>query len=231
MSPEIKTIRLAMPFKLGSVNCYLVKTHDSYVLIDTGSSNKRSELEKELESAGCNPGNLRLIIITHGDFDHTGNCAYLREKFNTRVAMHHDDKGMAEHGDMFWNRKKGNVVLGMILPVLSGFGQKERFEPDVIVDEGYDLSEFGFDARVLHLPGHSRGSIGILTADGTLFCGDLLENRGTPGLSSIMDDPDTAHASVERLKNVKIQRVYPGHGEPFLMEEFMKPFLQRAEGL
>ena len=221
MSTEINIITLSLPFRLGSVNCYLVKTDTSFILIDTGSSGKRADLEKELESAGCEPGNLKLIILTHGDFDHTGNCAYLREKFNTKVALHQHDRGMVEQGDMFWNRKKGNILLGMIIRILSGFGEKERFKPDLYIDEGYDLSEYGFDARILHLPGHSKGSLGILT-DGNLFCGDLLENRDRPALNSIMDDPVAAHASVEKLKNVKIETVYPGHGEPFLMEKLIR---------
>jgi len=42
-----------LPYKLGSVNCYLIKTDTVYILIDTGSSNKRTYFEKELESAGC----------------------------------------------------------------------------------------------------------------------------------------------------------------------------------
>ena len=89
------------------------------------------------------------------------------------------------------------------------------------VDEGYDLSEYGLDAKVLHLPGHSKGSIGILTADGDLFCGDLFKNRDKPVLSSIMDDLAAAKASVEKLKVLKIRTVYPGHGKPFLMEELV----------
>jgi len=69
-----------LPYKLGGVNCYLIETDTGYILIDTGGSNKRTDLEKELESAGCQPGNLKLIVLTHGDFDHTGNAAYLRKK-------------------------------------------------------------------------------------------------------------------------------------------------------
>ena len=57
-----------------------------------------------------------------------------------------------------------------------GFGKSERFKPDFYIEEGYEFSEYGFDAKVLYIPGHSRGSIGILTAGGDLFCGDLLEN-------------------------------------------------------
>jgi hydroxyacylglutathione hydrolase len=223
MPQEIKTIRLPLPFKLGTVNCYLVETDAGYILIDTGGSNKRTELERELLSAGCRPGSLNLIVLTHGDFDHSGNAAYLRKEFGARIAMHSDDSGMVERGDMFGNRQKGNNFLTrMLVPILFGFGKSERFTPDFYLDEGDDLSDYGFDARVLRIPGHSKGSIGILTAGGDLFCGDLLENTDGPVLNSIMDDLAAANASVEKLKGLKISTVYPGHGEPFPMETFLQ---------
>jgi hydroxyacylglutathione hydrolase len=223
MPQEIKTIRLPLPYRLGTVNCYLVETDAGYVLIDTGGSNKRTELEKELLSAGCQPGNLTLIVLTHGDFDHSGNAAYLRKKFGAKIAMHHDDSGMVERGDMFGNRQKGNNILTRrLVPILFGFGKSERFTPDFYLDEGDDLSDYGFDARVLHIPGHSKGSIGILAAGGDLFCGDLLECTGRPALNSIMDDLAAGNASVESLKSLTINTVYPGHGEPFPMETFLQ---------
>ena len=222
MQQEIKTMTLPLPFKLGSVNCYLAETDSGYILIDTGGSNKRSELERELESAGCKPGNLKLIVLTHGDFDHIGNAAYLRQKFGTKIAMHKDDSGMAERGDMFWNRKSGNALFRMIAPILFRFDQSSRFEPDLCIEDRYDLAEHGFDATVLTIPGHSKGSIGILTASGDLLCGDLFDNTHNPVLNSIMDDLEAANASVEKLKSFAINTVYPGHGKPFPMEQFMK---------
>ncbi|NJD54025.1 MAG: MBL fold metallo-hydrolase [Candidatus Methanoperedens sp.] len=215
---EIKTITLHY---LIDVNSYLVKTADGYILIDTGFSTKRADFEKELENAGLRPGNLKLIVLTHGDFDHTGNAAYLRKKFGTEIAMHNGDSGMVERGDMFWNRKKGNILLGMMVPILFGFGKSERFKPDLYVEDGYNLSGYGFDAIVLHTPGHSKGSIGILTASGDLFCGDLFLNEDKPGLNSNMDDPTAANASVEKLIGLQINTVYPGHGKPFPMELFI----------
>ena len=83
-----------------------------------------------------------------------------------------------------------------MVPILFGFGKSERFTPDFYLDEGDDLSDYGFDARVLHIPGHSKGSIGILAAGGDLFCGDLLECTGRPALNSIMDDLAAGNASV-----------------------------------
>jgi glyoxylase-like metal-dependent hydrolase (beta-lactamase superfamily II) len=179
-------------------------------------------IERELESAGCRPGNLKLIVLTHGDFDHCGNAAYLRQKFGTKIAMHVDDTGMVERGDMFWNRKKPNSLLRTLSGFFFKLSEADRFKPDFYVKEGDHLSDYGFDARVIEIPGHSRGSIGLLTADGDLFCGDLLANRGRPRLWSMMDDLAAAHASVEKLKGLEINTVYPGHGRPFPMELFIK---------
>jgi hydroxyacylglutathione hydrolase len=222
MSTEIKTISLLLPYKFGSVNCYLIETNTGYILIDTGGSKKRTDLEKELESAGCKPGYLKLIVLTHGDFDHSGNAAYLRKQFGAKIVMHRGDSGMVERGNMFWNRKKGNILLGMMTRILFGFGKSKRFKPDLYIEDGYNLSGYEFDAKVLHIPGHSKGSIGILTADGNLFCGDLLENKDKPVLNSIIDDLTTANSSVEKLKSLKIKTIYPGHGKPFPMELFIK---------
>ncbi|NIV29124.1 MAG: MBL fold metallo-hydrolase, partial [Anaerolineae bacterium] len=79
-----------------------------------GTANARSKLEQELASAGCRPGNLALIVLTHGDFDHTGNAAYLRERFGAKIALHRDDIGMAEQADMFWNRQSGNPIVRIL---------------------------------------------------------------------------------------------------------------------
>ena len=218
---EIKTIRVSMPYKLGSVNCYLINNGSSYILIDTGSSNRRSKLEQELKIAGCKPGNLKLIVLTHGDFDHIGNAAYFRQKFDSQIAMHRDDLEMAEFGNMFANRKQPNIIIRTLISMLSGFGKKEMFKPDIFIDNGQDLSAFGFDATALSIPGHSKGSIGIFTTSGDLFCGDLFENQKKPSINSIMDDLDAAKASIKMLKGYEINTVYPGHGEPFLMEQYI----------
>ena len=136
--------------------------------------------------------------------------------------MRLDDSGMVERGNMFSNRKKSNILIRMIAPILFGFGKSERFKPDLYIEDGDDLSEYGLDAKVLHIPGHSKGSIGILTADGDLLCGDLLENTDKLGLNSIMDDLTAANASVEKLNKLSIKTVYPGHGKSFPMEVFIK---------
>jgi hydroxyacylglutathione hydrolase len=229
---EFKTIKLSIEIgiiKFSDVNCYLIKTAVGHILIDTGISNKRTELEKGLESFGCLPGNLKLIVLTHGDYDHTGNSAYLRGKYKTPIAMHNSDLGMVEHGDMSWNRKANSALslafkyAPFVFHAASFFSKPskfERFKPDFTVDEGYVFSEYGFNGSVIHIPGHSMGSIGILTPDNDLFCGDLFINRGKPILNPLIDDLALARASVEKLKSLKIDTVYPAHGEPFSMKQF-----------
>ena len=229
MPQKIYTIPLSFPLNLGSVNCYLVQTGSGFFLIDSGPTNQRAALEKELQDAGCHPGDLKLILITHGDFDHTGNAAFLRQKFATQTAMHPADAGMAEKGDMFYNREQPNLLVRMLAPLVIRFGKSQRFTPDIPLQEGDDLSQYGFEAQVLHLPGHSSGSIGILTADGDLFCGDLFGNSGQPEFSSIMDDMATAMASLEKLEPLDIGTVYPGHGQPFPMAQLLSTLHNQNE--
>ena len=213
----VKTIDLALPYRLGRVNCYLIETDTGYILIDTGCRGNRAELERRLENEGCRRGNVHLIALTHGDFDHAGNAAYLHRKFDTRTAMHRDDSGMVERGNMFWNRRKSNILTRISAPILFRFGKSERFKPDLYLEDGDDLSEYGFKARVLQIQGHSRGSIGVLTAGNDLFCGDLLENTSKPRMNPIMDDLEAADRSVGRLMQLGVDIVYPGHGDPFKM--------------
>jgi hydroxyacylglutathione hydrolase len=220
MVQEIKTI------SFGGVNCYLLINDIGLVLIDTGFSKNRVDVERELENAGCTPETLKLILLTHGDFDHSRNAAYLREKYNVKIAMHIDDEGMVEKGDLFYNRN-ANFLMRMMGKIMlfflrGGLKKDERFTPDLHIDDGYNLSEFGLDATVLYVPGHSKGSIGILTSTGDLFCGDLLENTKKPSKNSLIADKKAFNESIEKLKGLKISTVYPGHGEPFPMEQFIK---------
>lgn len=219
----MEIITITKPFLMNvSVNCYLVRAGSGFIMIDTGRPNRREEIEEAIESAGCHSGDLRLIVLTHGDFDHSGNAAYLGKKFGARIAMHRDDAGMLEHGDMLWNRGKRNVLSRAAFGLMFRLGESDRVKPDLHTGEGYDFSQHGFDARAVEIPGHSKGSIGILTGGGELFCGDLLANVGKPDMWSIIDDQDAANASVERLKSLPISAVYPGHGQPFPMEQFLK---------
>jgi hydroxyacylglutathione hydrolase len=156
---------------LGGVNCYLVKTAAGYILIDTGFVTKRGDLEKALERAGCRPGRLALVILTHGDVDHAGNAAFLQKKYGAKIAVHTFDAGMVERGDMGINRKLRPDRLDFVFRLMSKGvalffpgGPFEVLNPDVVFTEEISLADYGFEARVMPLPGHSKGSVGVLTA-------------------------------------------------------------------
>ncbi len=210
MTSEIKTIS-------AMANAYLVSvTGGKFILIDTGVWLFRRSIERALMAAGCRAGNLNLIILTHGDMDHSGNGAYLRRKFGAQIAMHQDDAGMVERGEMGWNRKTNRAMRFLFnLPVVR-LSKRDRFTPDLYLADGQDLSSHGWPGtKVFNLPGHSKGSLCILTSDSELFCGDLLINHGIPGLNSIIDDREAANVSLQKLKGMPIGTVYPGHGRPF----------------
>ena len=215
MPETITPLSLPMPMGLGRVNAYLLRAGDGFVLVDAGAPNARGRLQKSLKDLGCQPGQLKLIVITHGDFDHTGNAAHLRRAFGSPVGMHADDAPMAERGDMFVNRTPPNALLRALLPRLIGFGRSQRFTPDVLLAEGASLEGYGLQAQVICVPGHSKGSIGILTAEGDLLCGDLYESIKRPGLNSLIDDHEAALVSNARVRDLGLRRVYPGHGAPF----------------
>ncbi len=208
-------------------NCFLIEINDGFVLIDTGYTSERLVIEEALTNAGCTSANLNLILLTHGDFDHTGNCAYFRDKYGAEVAMHKEDSGMVEYGDFFYSRSNVNIIVKILLKTAlfllrMNLKKQDRFKPDIYVEEGDDLSIYGFDAKVIHFPGHSKGSIGFLTDNGNLFCGDLLENTKEPAKFSLIDNHEEYNESIEKLKQYQIITIYPGHGKPFTLEVLLE---------
>jgi hydroxyacylglutathione hydrolase len=229
---EIKTIRSS------GVNCYLIATCDGgFILIDSGLSMGRSHLVNELETAGCLPGKLNLIVITHADPDHTGNAAFLRKKYATKIAIHPAEVKAVESGNMLDNRKSSQALLTRVIFSLTRIGKSDRFTPDFFVEDGQNLSPYGVEASVIHLPGHTNGEIGLLTTQGVpsaapekvLFCGDMLM-ESKKGLRFGYGDPLDFRDSLEKLNRLDIKMFYPGHGNPFSGETFGE-FYKTAKSL
>jgi hydroxyacylglutathione hydrolase len=180
-------------------------------------------------SAGCIPGNLKLIILTNGGLDATGNCAYIRKKYGTRVAVHYSDSEIVEKNVKYlrreWKSPLVNILGRMIIEPLAKkmIAEKELFTPDLCIDEGFDLSAYGFNARIIHVPGYTKGSIGILTPEGDFFSGNTIMNQVGSYISPyVLSTYVELYASIEKLKKLDIKTVYPCMGNPFPMERFMK---------
>jgi glyoxylase-like metal-dependent hydrolase (beta-lactamase superfamily II) len=207
----IKTIGLSF------VNAYLLKAGDGFILIDTGLSIHRKRLLGELYLYGALPDRLKLVIVTHGDYDHAGNCKMLRDKYGVMIAMHKADLPMVANG-LIRKRKVKTLRNKFYFLVRQLFGNKldfERFTPDIYFADGQNLQDFGLDATVLYLPGHTHGSIGILTSEGNFFAGDTFSNTGKPDTARLIENPGELQMTLSRLRTLKIKTIYPGHGAPF----------------
>ena len=213
---------------LGFVNAFLLKVKNGYILIDAGLPDHWEKLETELISAGCLPDRLRLVIITHGDWDHAGNARRLRGKYNVRIAMHPGDVDQVENGVLL-NRKIRPFFYRVVFAILmlrrkvqknrAGF---PKFRPDILLSDGQSLEEYGSTAKVIHLPGHTPGSVGVITDEGDLFAGDTFTNRRKPGAAGLIESSGQLENSLDKLKKMDIKTVYPGHGKPFLMEDYLR---------
>lgn len=211
------------------VNAYLAKTGNGWFLIDTGFAMGRSKLEQALAREGVAPSDIKLAIITHADLDHIGNCAYLQKKYGLKIAVHEDDAELCRTGTTNSNRKRKASLLSRILwplmfvlimkPIMKKF-PLEAFEPDLVLSDGQNLSQYGFDATVVHVPGHTMGSIGILTADGDFFSGDTINNRKKPTVADVVENEAALAESLQKIRAMRIINVFPGHGKPFPMAQF-----------
>ncbi len=216
MSEEIVTI------DLGFVNAYLLKAREGFILADTGMASQWAKLDAALAAAGCEPGLLKLVVITHADMDHAGNARRLQAEWKAPVAVHGADAATLRTGDAPKRRGRGPVSSAMM--GLSGLFKRyaasmrpEPLQPDLILMDGQSLDAWGLEARVLHLPGHTPGSIALLTASGALIAGDVFANRSRPDLSPFVENFDDYLESLEKAKSLagSITTVYPGHGRSF----------------
>lgn len=222
------------------VNCYLGKQDNKFILFDTGGhltlekvfDNRREKLLKELGNLGCTPENLKLIVLTHGDNDHTTNADYIRNKYQVKIAMHSSDLALVANPtieNIMSNFKFNSTSYKIISKIMNKqitklnnriLNELEKFNPDLYLYEGDSLSEYGFDAKVIHIPGHTQGSIGILTKDGDLIAGDIFANVKKPAPAPNAYDFNKLFGSIKRIKSMPIKMIYPGHGKPFRMEEY-----------
>lgn len=203
----------------GNVNCYIVTNKDKAILIDTGRKKYR---EKILEK--CKEYHVRLIVLTHGHMDHCQNAAYLANALRVPIAMSEKDMDMIPD-----NRKQpmsAKNFLGkiVILVSLSSFEKDslDVFEPMIYLKNGDDLNEYGIDAKVVELPGHTNGSIGLEIEGDKLFVGDALMNMFYPTVSMLYVDEQEMLSSAQYISELGERTIYFGHGRPKQNRKWVK---------
>lgn len=196
---QIDTLRLGQL----ETNCYIVTDEQTgaCAVVDPGASG--GKVADWLEKKGLTP---KLILLTHGHFDHVGGVRALAARYpGLPVYLHPGDQDMPPQlrGDLFWTD---------------------------LYEEGDELTMASVTFRVLHTPGHTEGSVCLLAGD-VLLSGDTLF-AGSCGRTDFPGGSwEKMMASMERLAAMKQNyRVLPGHGEATELdrERAHNPYMKEA---
>lgn len=176
-------------------NCYLLCGSESAAVIDPSA-----KLEYITDALSEENVKLTHILLTHGHFDHTKNLQLLRELTGAKVCIHREDNEML--GDSVKN-------------CFSLFNEGEQTAPpaDILLEDGDAVELDGKSVRVIHTPGHSKGSCCFAVGD-VIFSGDTLLYRSI-GRYDFYGSSDTALTeSLKKLISLPGNyTLYPGHGE------------------
>jgi glyoxylase-like metal-dependent hydrolase (beta-lactamase superfamily II) len=90
----------------------------------------------------------------------------------------------------------------------------EGVEPDIVVDDEYDLSEYGIAGKIIHTPGHSASSVSIVLDNGEALIGDMVrdEGGGETGVGAFYEDQQLLLESLERVVDLAPETIYLSHG-------------------
>lgn len=215
-----------IPLNFDFNRCYLVRQKGT-ILIDGGPPGKRNSFIRQLKKHGISPGDIRLIVLTHGDFDHIGSAAAFRETTGAKLAIHYRDMPYLLKGAFHW--PAGVTVYGKISRfVLKPFLQMKCFTPaatDIVLDDNdFSLVPFGIEGKIIHTPGHTPGSVSVVLGNGTAFIGCVAQNgfpfTRSPKFPVYASNPERLKTSWEKLLSNGMNTVYPGHGRPFQASHF-----------
>jgi len=163
------------------------------IAIDTATPSL-AWIADELEERGWT---LKLIVSTHGHWDHIGDNAAVATHTGAEIAVHPLDRERLTDPRPMW-------APFDIVPSV----------PAVELAEGGIVRFGSISLRVLHTPGHTEGSVCLLDADGgALYSGDTLFAGGWGRVDLPGGDPGAMAASLARLSTLEDGLwVFPGHG-------------------
>jgi glyoxylase-like metal-dependent hydrolase (beta-lactamase superfamily II) len=202
----------------GHINAFVIgdAAKGPVSLIDSGPpQTSREGIDHALRPVGVTLDDVHQVLHTHGHIDHIGGDTQLRENGDVALMIHRDDAVFLEDRplsfDLAYTAGKRNApehrrrFLSEIGPNLS---------VDRYLEDG-DSIDLGQDTKlqVVHLPGHTPGSVGYYwEKEGLLMGGDSLPGLGTRGgFLPIIQDLAAYIQSVERAKSMSLRTLVLGH--------------------
>ncbi len=186
-----------------SANSCLVMS-DPPVLVDTGYCTELAGLEAALAAHGVQLRDIGLIVNTHSHSDHIGGNSAIQARSHAPIAMHEYEGLPINQGD-WW--ATGVRYLDQEAPPF----QVARYLHDGEVLRCGDLR-----LEVLHVPGHSSGSVALYERSReTLIVGDVFHAKDVGWINAPIEGVIAVHnarQSIERLRRLPIGRAYSGHG-------------------
>jgi len=226
-APARMTVPRSQGVAIGTVTLSLSNVHVMFgehpLLVDTGSPGDLVDLRRGLRDLGVRLADIKCAVVTHGHADHAGNARAL-QKLGIKI--------IAGEGDM-WRELAGvhghltstgvfAVFLKLIIP-----GHYDAFWPDIRVAGEYDLHDCGVDAKVIAMPGHTRGSVVVIAGKvalvGDLFRGGLV-TAGEPKEHFYQDDLALAHQRIHELLARGIEVFVLGHAGPATRADVIRVF-------
>lgn len=193
-------------------NSYLAIFNDNVLVIDTGMPGNANKIINCLTKVGKKPDDVRYIILTHADMDHSGSVADLKEITGAKVAIHTKD-APAVSGKRVLKEVKG--ILSPIFAIMPKIIKFRTIEPDILLNDGNEIGGL----RVIYTPGHTIGHISLLYQPrNLLFAGDALRSdlNGNilPMSRSMTLDMDEAWISLRKIAELDFDILRPRHGAP-----------------
>jgi glyoxylase-like metal-dependent hydrolase (beta-lactamase superfamily II) len=207
------------------VAIYLVEEGGALTLVDAGVPGQWPDLEAEVRAMGRTLADIRGVVLTHGDTDHVGMAERLRRELGVPVFVHEADAALAR-GETKKQVAMGRRKLGPLLRFLWYAGRRGGLRPPPITEvrtmSDRDVLDLPGRPRVIHLPGHTPGSVALHVPHvDAVFVGDamttghVLTGASGPQPAPFTIDVERADASFTSLADLGVRWVLPGHGPPW----------------
>jgi hydroxyacylglutathione hydrolase len=189
-------------------NCYVLEAPQGPILFDAPDG-----AAEWLEGAGLEP---KLLLLTHGHFDHVPDLAAVKRRFGCPIGCHPDTAPMISNPDFFKS-------FGFQLEL-------EPVEPDLLIQARPAQEFLGLEMQVLEVPGHCPGSLCFFVpSDRLLIGGDVLFAGGVGRWDLPGGDAEVLFSGIrEKLFGLGDDVVVlPGHGPPTTIgqERLTNPFV------